>query len=109
MNATSASLPRSLDEMAEAGLAAAMSVRVRPPRVADTPIALECEVVQTVALPSSETTTNTMVIGRVVEIHIADDVVVDGLIDFRRLKPLGRLGYMDYVAVTEPFSMRRPD
>jgi len=108
MNATSATSPRGIDEMADAGLVAAPSVRVRPPRVAATPIAMECEVVQTVALPSSETTVNTMVIGRVVEIHIAEEVVVDGMVDIRRVRPLGRLGYQDYVDVADLFSMRRP-
>ena len=108
MNSTSATSARGVDEMADAGLVAAPSARVRPPRVAATPIAMECEVVQTVALPSSETTVNTMVIGRVVEIHIADEVVVDGIVDIRRVRPLGRLGYQDYVDVADLFSMRRP-
>jgi flavin reductase (DIM6/NTAB) family NADH-FMN oxidoreductase RutF len=49
-----------------------------------------------------------MVIGRVVEIHIADEVVVDGMVDIRRVRPLGRLGYQDYVDVADLFSMRRP-
>jgi flavin reductase (DIM6/NTAB) family NADH-FMN oxidoreductase RutF len=108
MNATSASSPRSVDEMAAAGLAAAAAVRVRPPRVAAAPLALECEVVQVVPLPSSETTLNTMVIGRVVEIHIADRVVVDGIVDVRRVRPLARLGYQEYAVIDEPFSMVRP-
>ena len=108
MNATSATSPRSVDEMAAAGLEAAPSVRVRPPRVAAAPLALECEVVQVVPLPSSETTHNTMVIGRVVEIHIADEVVVDGIVDVRRIRPLARLGYQDYAVIDEPFSMVRP-
>ncbi|MEA3214909.1 MAG: hypothetical protein QOJ19_1065 [Acidimicrobiia bacterium] len=108
MNATSATSPRSVDEMAEAGLEAATSVRVRPPRVAATPLALECEVVQIVALPSSETTSNNMVIGRVVEVHIADHVIVDGKVDVPTLRPLARLGYLDYSVIDDVFSMVRP-
>jgi flavin reductase (DIM6/NTAB) family NADH-FMN oxidoreductase RutF len=108
MNATSATSPRSVDEMAAAGLEAAPAVRVRPPRVAAAPLALECEVVQVVPLPSSETTSNNMVIGRVVEIHIDDRVVVDGIVDVRRIRPLARLGYQDYAVIDEPFSMVRP-
>ena len=94
--------------MAAAGLAAAASVVVRAPRVAASPIALECRVVEVVGLPSSESTTNTMVIGRVVQVHVADDAVVDGMIDAARLKPLGRLGYQDYSVVDASFSMVRP-
>jgi flavin reductase (DIM6/NTAB) family NADH-FMN oxidoreductase RutF len=108
MNATSATSPRSVDEMAEAGLEPAPSIRVRPPRVAASPLALECEVHQVVPLPSSETTVNTMVIGRVVEIHVADEVVVDGMIDVRRVDPLARLGYLEYGRLGEVFSMTRP-
>jgi flavin reductase (DIM6/NTAB) family NADH-FMN oxidoreductase RutF len=108
MNASSASLPRSVDEMKAAGLEAAASVRVRPPRVAASPIALECTVEDVIRLPSSETTANAMVLGRVVEVHVADDAVVDGMIDHNRVKALGRLGYHDYCVVDDVFSMVRP-
>jgi flavin reductase (DIM6/NTAB) family NADH-FMN oxidoreductase RutF len=109
MNATSASSPRSVDEMADAGIDPAPSIVVRPPRVAASPIALECRVVQVVDLPSSETTVNAMVIGQVAQVHIADEVVVDGMIDLVGLEALGRLGYQDYTVVREAFTMVRPD
>ncbi len=108
MNATSASLPRSVDEMDAAGLTAAPSVVVAPPRVAASPIVLECKVSQIVELASTETTRNAMVIGRVVQVHIDDAVVVDGLIDPTRMRPLGRLGYHDYTVVDEVFTLVRP-
>lgn len=108
MNATSASSPRSVDEMQEAGLDAAPSVQVRPPGVAASPIRLECVVHDIITLPSTETTLNTMVLGRVVEVHVADDVVVDGMVDWQRLQPLSRLGYMDYATLGEVFAMNRP-
>jgi flavin reductase (DIM6/NTAB) family NADH-FMN oxidoreductase RutF len=108
MNATAASSPRSVDEMAAAGLEAAPSVRVRPPRVAASPVALECTVERIVDLASSEATRNAMVIGRVVQVHVADDAVVDGMIDPTRLDAIGRLGYHDYVRVDDPFRMVRP-
>jgi flavin reductase (DIM6/NTAB) family NADH-FMN oxidoreductase RutF len=108
MNATSASSPRSVDEMTSAGLEAAVSVSVRPPRVAAAPIALECTVFDVVELPSTPDLVNTMVMGRVTVVHIADDVIVDGMVDFRRMRPLGRLGYHDYTVVDEVFTMVRP-
>lgn len=108
MNATSASSPRSTDEMAEAGLTAAACVVVAPPRVAASPIALECEVIEVVALPSTVDTRNAMVIGRVVQVHIADDVVVEGMIDYGRLAAVGRLGYQDYALVDDAFTLVRP-
>jgi flavin reductase (DIM6/NTAB) family NADH-FMN oxidoreductase RutF len=109
MNLTSASSPRTVDEMAAAGLAPAASVKVAPPRVATTPLAMECVVDRIVPLPSSERTTNSMVIGRVVLIHLADDVVVDGMIDPVRMRPLARLGYHDYSVIDKVFSLLRPD
>ena len=50
-----------------------------------------------------------MVIGKVLEVHIADDVLTpDGRIDFLKIKPLGRLGYFDYCYVNEVFTMSVP-
>ena len=108
MNATSANLPRGVDEMKEAGIEAAPSVKVRPPRVAASPINLECEVTQMVDLPSSVEDKNTMVIGNVVQIHISDDVIVDGMVDWQRLRPLARLGYFDYAGLGEVITLPRP-
>jgi flavin reductase (DIM6/NTAB) family NADH-FMN oxidoreductase RutF len=109
MNLTAANSPRDVDEMAAAGLAAAESTSIRPPRVAASPIALECTVFNIVDLPSSERTSNAMVMGRVEVVHIAEDIVVDGMIDFARVRALGRLGYNDYTVVDNIFTMRRPD
>ncbi len=112
MNATSAHFPASVDEMAAAGLEAAPSVKVKPPRVKASPVALECVHLQTVQLPSyTDGVPNHLVIGQVVGIHIDEAVITDGMIDMKKLRPLARLGYLDYAAI-EPenvFSMRRPD
>ncbi|MFP6736323.1 MAG: flavin reductase family protein [Rhodospirillales bacterium] len=112
MNATAAHEPASIDEMAAAGLEAGVCENVKPPRVAAAPIALECKHFQTLPLPkSSRGTPNHVVIGQVIGIHVADDVITEGIIDIAKLRPLARLGYLDF-AVIEPgaiFSMPRPD
>lgn len=108
MNETSANAPRSVDEMELAGLEPQPSVKVKPPRVGAAPIHLECELDQVVELPSSETTLNRMVIGKVVHIHIDDSVIVDGMVDWKLLRPLARLGYMDYAEIADPFTLDRP-
>jgi flavin reductase (DIM6/NTAB) family NADH-FMN oxidoreductase RutF len=112
MNATAAHVPSSIDEMAEAGLEAAPCEQVKAPRVKASPIALECKYLQTVHLPATrEDNPNQMVIGQVIGIHIADEVIVDGMVDMAKLRPLARLGYLDYAAI-EPeniFSIHRPD
>jgi flavin reductase (DIM6/NTAB) family NADH-FMN oxidoreductase RutF len=110
MNATSAHLPSSVDEMAAAGLEAAPCKLVKPPRVKASPIALECLYLQTVVLPASRTgSPNYIVVGQVVGIHVADEVIIDGMIDVRKVNPLARLGYLDYATIDNVFSMQRPD
>jgi len=103
--------PASIDEMKAAGLEAAACNMVRPPRVKASPIALECKYLQTVTLPKpARGEQSQMVIGQVVGIHIADEMIVDGIVDIRKVRPLARLGYLDYATI-EPeniFSMRPP-
>ena len=47
--------------------------------------------------------------GLVVGVHIDDEAIVDGRIASARLKPIARLGYMDYAVVEQVFAMQRPD
>ena len=109
MNLTSASVPRSIDEMREAGLEPAPCNLIKPPRVAAAPVNLECTYLQTVDLPSDHPDSkNQVVFGLVVGIHIADEIIADGMIDMSRFKPIARLGYMDYTAVDNVFTMGRP-
>ncbi len=109
MNLTSASLPAEVDEMALAGLTPVPCRLVKPPRVKESPINLECKVLQFVDLPSDDRESkNTAVFGQVVGIHIADSVLTDGLVDTAKIKPIARLGYMEYAVVREVFEMRRP-
>jgi flavin reductase (DIM6/NTAB) family NADH-FMN oxidoreductase RutF len=82
---------------------------VKPPRVKRSPIALECLYNKTVELISSDGRTNTssLVIGEVVRVHIDDSVIVDGMIDMARIRPISRLGYMDFAVVENVFEMHR--
>ena len=49
-----------------------------------------------------------MVFGKVIGIHIDDGVLTDGLVDVAKIRPIARLGYMDYTSVESIFAMRRP-
>ena len=53
--------------------------------------------------------TNNLIVGRVVGIHLDDDVIVDGRVDVLKLRPVARLGYFDYATVDSLFEMLRPD
>ena len=112
MNATSAALPRGENEMTFAGLEAAPSQFVKPPRVADAPAALECRWLQTVPLKPAEggEPQYWLVIGQVVGVYIDDRFIVDGLVDTAAMQVVARAGYFDYFVAEKgtKFSMRRP-
>jgi flavin reductase (DIM6/NTAB) family NADH-FMN oxidoreductase RutF len=92
-----------------AGLTTEPSELVKPPRVKESPIHLECEFYQEIELPCTlSNSINTMIIGTVIGVHISERVLVEGLVDLSRIKPLARLGYMQYTAVDELFAMNRP-
>jgi flavin reductase (DIM6/NTAB) family NADH-FMN oxidoreductase RutF len=109
MNITGSDHTEELSEAEIAGLEMAPSKVVKPPRVARSPIALECIYNKTVdlVLSSGKTSVNSLVIGEVVNVHIDDAVIVDGNIDMARIRPLARLGYMDYTTVENIFAMHR--
>lgn len=110
MNISGGDYPDGVSEPELARLDMAPSRKVRPPRVARSPIALECVYSQTVNLISSggKKQKYEVVIGEVVNVHIDDAVIVDGMIDMARLHALARLGYRgDYTVVDNIFEMPR--
>lgn len=111
VNLSSAPVDPAVDEFELTGLAKAPSRNVAVPRVAASPIALECILNQVVPLMARNGTRarSEVVIGEVVGIYISDDVIVDGMLDIGRIRPLARLGYMDYSITEEVFAMIRPE
>ena len=106
MNKTAASLPYGEDELKLAGLTAAPSSVVRPPRIAESPASLECAEWGTLQIGG-----NRLVIGLVKRVHVRD-----GLFDAETLRirterffPVGRMASPDWYCRTgERFEMRRP-
>jgi len=114
MNMSSAAVARGVDEFALASLETAASRFVKPPRVAASPAALECRHWKTIELPANPSRPDlrySVVFGEVVGIYIDDRFVRDGRVDTGAMRPLARLGYMDYSVVTPEtmFSLNRPD
>jgi flavin reductase (DIM6/NTAB) family NADH-FMN oxidoreductase RutF len=111
MNVTSAPMPHGENEMKRAGLEPAPSKLVKPPRVAASPCALECKMVQIVPLKDIDGTAldGHVVIGRVIGVYIDDRYIKDGRFDTAAAKPIARCGYTDEYAVVERlFHMTRP-
>lgn len=110
MNASSAPVGRGKDEFDLVGLEKADSRIVKPPRVAQSPISIECSVVTIVDLPVDEVTgqRNSLTIGRMLGVHVKRDLIREGKIDIMKSQPLARLGYLDYATCQDVFTMERP-
>ncbi|AXS41089.1 flavin reductase family protein [Breoghania sp. L-A4] len=110
VNATSAPAGHGVSEFELAGLTQAPCTMVKAPRVAETPVAMECKHLQTIHLKDvdGKDVDRWMVMGQVVGIHIDDAFIHDGMVDITELKPLARLGYKDYSIVDSVFQMARP-
>jgi flavin reductase (DIM6/NTAB) family NADH-FMN oxidoreductase RutF len=110
VNITSRFVPPEIDEAALAGLEMIPCRIVKPLRVAASPVHLECRFQCSLALPAHTfDQVHHVVIGRVVGVHIRDDVINgDGKLDIAKIRPLARLGYFDYTSVESVFTMR-PD
>ena len=110
MNLSSVPAPHELDEFQYSGLTKAPGEMVDCPRVAESPIHLECRHTQSISvLSETGDDTNTVVFGEVIGVHIDDKVLTEGRIDFLKLRPIGRLGYLDFVDINNVFSMDRPN
>ncbi len=110
MSKTGMEFPRGVNEMIEAGLDPAPSRLVRPPRVAASPCALECKLLQIVDLRDLQgrALQRYVAFGQVVGIYIDDRFIKDGKLDTAAMAPLARCGYNDYAVVNDVFPMVRP-
>ena len=111
MNITASPVAHGVDEMQLAGLAAAPSTLVKPPRVARAAAALECKVTQIIQVQGlgGQLLETWLVLGEVVGVHIDDRFLVDGIFDTLAAHPVARMGYRgDYTEVVNKFEMIRP-
>jgi flavin reductase (DIM6/NTAB) family NADH-FMN oxidoreductase RutF len=113
MNLSSATVAAQVDEFELAGLERAPSRFIRPPRVAASPAALECRMWKMQELPAPPghpEAAYTVVFGEVVGIYIDDAFIRDGMVDTGEMRPIARMGYMEYSAVAPEtvFRMNRP-
>ena len=107
MNHSAADFGADVSEFAACGIETIDSVCVRPPRVAESPAALECRLFQTMHLGAGPAGAN-LVIGEVVMFHICDDVYSADAIDPEKLDFIGRLGGTEYVRTRDRFDLPRP-
>jgi flavin reductase (DIM6/NTAB) family NADH-FMN oxidoreductase RutF len=104
VNNSSARFAPDQSEVDALGIEMEPSVTVRPPRVAASPVAIECTVHSTNELGDS-----TVVLGDVRMICVAEHVLDGGHPDFGRLDPLARLGKNEWALHAEVISVPRPN
>ena len=106
MNVCAIDYPRGVNEIAEAGFTALASKKVRPPRIAEAPVAFECRLLQRLELGRAP---YHVVIGEVVYYHFHEGIVDEKFhIDVGKIDPIGRLaGRGGYTRITDRFEMAR--
>ncbi len=107
MNRTSAEYPRETNEFEHAGLTPVPSIEVRAPRIEGAAIAFECRLHQIVPVGDGPQG-GEIVVGRVVLVHVRDDVRPDTYIELAVLRPVARLAGNGYARVTDTFDLPRP-
>ncbi|MBW2458507.1 MAG: flavin reductase family protein [Deltaproteobacteria bacterium] len=104
---TSADHPPEVDELTAAGLTPVASIKVKPPRVAEAPVQLECVTHQIIEISPGIVD---LIIGEVVLFHVADDLTVDDelRVAAAQLRPIGRLGADEYTTLGDIQRVDRP-
>jgi flavin reductase (DIM6/NTAB) family NADH-FMN oxidoreductase RutF len=107
MNLTSGEYPYGVDEFAVSGLTAVPSDVVRPPRVKESHVNMECRLLQTIEV-SNQPMGGTLILGEVVRFHIDDEIVEEFRIDADKLAAVGRMAGNSYARTRDRFDMVRP-
>ena len=96
INATATDFPSDESEIDATGVTREPSRYVATPRIAESPVALECRLEQAMPVGNCH-----LVLGRVVHAVVSDDALVDGRPDVKRLAPLARLGGNQWSTIGE--------
>jgi flavin reductase (DIM6/NTAB) family NADH-FMN oxidoreductase RutF len=107
MNACSGDYPPEVDEFAISKLTPLESEAVTPPRVAESPVQMECKLLQVVRF-GTEPLSGSLVLGQMVRMHVNDNVLTAGKIDPDKLRAIGRMGGPTYARTTDRFDLQRP-
>ena len=108
MNMTAQVLAPEVDEFEFAGLTPIPAVKIKPMRVAESPITFECELVHHYSLEGHKNGGATMMIGRIIMMHFSEHVLLDNYkINLETYKPVARLAGSNYSKLGELFSIKR--
>lgn len=108
MNHCSAEYPYGVSEMSQVGLTPVASSLVKPPRVAESPIHMECKLEKLVEIGEGKVGSATVVFGRILTMHVFDEAYAKGRILLEKIAPVSRLAGFGYGLTTETFEIPRP-
>jgi len=111
MNLSAAPVAADVNEFELAGVTQAPGRNVQVPHVGESPVALECRLLQVLQLRGldGQPTGNWIALGQVVGVYIRREFLRDGLFDLLAAQPVLRAGYRgDYALIGEMFEMLRP-
>jgi len=107
MNICSAEFPPEVDEFQVSGLTPVASDLVKPPRVAESHVNMECRLLEIVHV-SAKPLGGSIVLGAVLRFHVDNALFDDFKIDPDKLRPIGRMGGPSYTRTTDRFDLIRP-
>ena len=107
MNKTAAEFPAGVSEFEIAGLTPAPSDLIKAPRVAESPVNMECRLIQVIPIGKGAHE-HGLVIGEVILMHLRDDILDGHRVNHHILKPTGRLAGSMYCHTADVFEMPRP-
>lgn len=96
-----------MDEFELAGLTPLPSELVKPPRVGESPVQMECRLRQVIEV-SDRPGGGSVVLGEVVRFHVSENLVENFRIDPDKLAAIGRMGGPTYVRTRDRFDLQRP-
>ncbi len=109
MNASCATVPPDVNEFELAGLTPVASQIVAAPRVGESPVAFECKLTQQIQLHGvdGQPVPTWLTLGEVVAVHIARELLVDGIYNTAAARPVLRGGGpADYFEISEALRFR---
>jgi flavin reductase (DIM6/NTAB) family NADH-FMN oxidoreductase RutF len=100
---SSAEFPADVSEVEQLKLETLASEKVKPPRIARAPIAMECRFRQCIEFGE---TRSRLIVGEVLLFHIRNDLLKNGKIETEALDPIARIAGPNYARLGEIFTLK---
>ena len=107
MNQTSGEYPIDVDEIKAAGLTPEKSDLVKSPRIAESPVSMECRVMQILSFGAAPRYSH-FIVAEILRVHVNDELWIDEVVKNHRFNAIGRLGEDLYCRTSDVFRMGRP-